>query len=166
MQSSDFLSHCLQSFILRFRQSQFRGQRTISSPSTPSLPRARRKPASRDSRVLTTKQFLISLYLHRVHIAFHQLGLPKTPGLHQFIFLGIVIITHMWLTLSKVISFVCFLSFYCLFTQINNLIWQKLRPVESKCRWPWDRPCWCWSWRRRPQTFFFNLCKTLIYIYK
>ena len=47
--------------ILRFRRSRFRGQRTISSPSTPSLPRARRKPASKDSRCLTTKQFLTYL---------------------------------------------------------------------------------------------------------
>ena len=165
--------------ILRFRRSRFRGQRTISSPSTPSLPRARRKPASRDSRCLTTNLFLISLdhdlYLHRIYIAFHELGLPKTPRLHQLIFLpgNRNHYTHVTDTFYPMIcscNFVCFLfnnAFYCFLTQIknfNNLIWQNLRPVESKCRWPLDRPCWCWSWRRRPQTFFFNLCKTLIWL--
>ena len=52
--------HVFSIVILRFRRSRFRGQHTISSPSTPSPPRARRKPASRDSRCLTKKQFWIS----------------------------------------------------------------------------------------------------------
>ena len=159
------------SFTLSFKRSRFRGQRTISSPSTPSPPQARRKPASKDSRWQKNNSWSLVeiLYLHCVHIALHELGLAKTPGLHQLIFLrAIAIIIYVTKTFYSMIcscSFVCFLfnnAFYFLFTQIDNLVWQKLPPVESKCRWPWDRPCWCWSWRRRPQTFFFNLCKTLI----
>ena len=71
-------------------------------------------------------------------------------------------VTETFYSLICSCNFVCFLfknTLHCPFTQTDNLVWQNGRPVESKCRWPWDRPCWCWSWRRRPQTFFSTCVK-------